>query len=380
MMKKYFLFLVTLCLQLSLFAQAPAKFNYQSVVRNASGAVIPNQPISLRFSIHDGSTSGSIVFQQTDTIISNQFGVITVVIGGGSITFGNLNQVNWGAGEKFMQVELDIAGGTSYVDMGTTQLLSVPYALYAANAGSSTPGPQGATGATGADGLNGVTGAKGDTGLQGPTGADGATGAVGATGVQGATGNDGLAGVTGATGLPGATGVKGDTGATGANGIDGATGTTGASGADGAVGATGIQGPTGVADSVWTRSGNNIFNNNTGNVGINNPMPMATLDVNGYTRLGPSGPPIKTQRYAGNLPLTAGLLEVQALTVPAAQILSVNVLVDDPVAGLILPNNTLPGLEYSFTLIGNTLTITTSAVNSSNILGKPYRVFITHEQ
>lgn len=156
---------------------------------------------------------------------------------------------------------MDITGGNAYVAAGTSQLISVPYALYAATSGSSTPGPtgsvgptgaNGATGAAGPTGANGANGATGSTGLTGSTGAIGATGAAGPTGTAGATG---VAGPTGANGVTGSTGANGATGAAGPTGAVGATGVAGpagANGATGAVGATGAAGPTGAVGATGT--------------------------------------------------------------------------------------------------------------------------------
>lgn len=236
-------------------AQSPQLMNYQAIVRNSAGAPLPgNTTISLRLQIHNDSATGAVVFQENGSAVTNQFGLINYAIGSN----GNLATVDWGHGGKFLQVWVDPNGGNNYMDMGTTQLLSVPYALFAANSLSGPigptgiPGPTGATGSTGPTGA-GVTGSTGPTGLSGTTGATGATGpsgfgATGATGVTGATGPSGL-GITGPTGagVTGATGSIGATGATGPSGI-GVTGPTGAgvTGATGNTGATGPTGPTGV--------------------------------------------------------------------------------------------------------------------------------------
>ncbi|MBL0308270.1 MAG: tail fiber domain-containing protein [Bacteroidetes bacterium] len=155
-MKKIFLFLLTIiCLQV--FSQAPQSMNYQAVARNAAGAIIPNQTITVRLTVHDGSAGGSAVYIESTSTATNQFGLFTVKIGTGSPLVGTFAGINWGSGDKFLQIELDAAGGSNYSDMGTVQLLSVPYALYAAN---SAAGPVGATGPTGAGGPTGPTGSS----------------------------------------------------------------------------------------------------------------------------------------------------------------------------------------------------------------------------
>jgi len=106
---------------------------YQGVARDMDGNFIANQAVSLRFTIHDASAGGTIVYQETQTATTSSLGLFTANIGGGSIVSGSFSSIDWNNGAKFLQVELDTAGGTAYTDMGTQQMLSVPYALNAAN-------------------------------------------------------------------------------------------------------------------------------------------------------------------------------------------------------------------------------------------------------
>ena len=89
----------------------------------------------LRFTILDGSASGTVVYQETQTATTNSLGLFVVNIGQGTPVTGNFSTINWGGGNKFTQVELDVAGGTSFTNMGTSQMLSVPYSLYSAHSG-----------------------------------------------------------------------------------------------------------------------------------------------------------------------------------------------------------------------------------------------------
>ncbi len=245
-------------------AQIPQKINYQAVVRNVSGQPLAvGSTIAVRFQIHELSPTGAVVFQETDSAVTNQFGLIALFIGSN----GNLSGVNWGSGAKYLQVEVDINGGLNFTDMGTSQLLSVPYALYAANAGGGTTGATGAQGATGPAGTNGTNGATG------------ATGPAGINGVTGATGTNGTNGVTGATGADGNTGATGLTGATGSNGVTGTTGATGLLPNGTAAGNTTYWNGT-----EWVINSSNIFNNGS-NVGIRTASPAAALDVNGAMRV-----------------------------------------------------------------------------------------------
>ena len=223
------------------FAQgAPLLIPYQAVARNSNGDLIVSQSIGLRFTLHDATPTGSVAYQETGTATTDAQGRFTYNLGSN----GNLLTANLGTPAKYMQVELDPAGGTNYTDMGTTQLLSVAYAQYAARSGTGF-GPTGATGATGANGTNGSNGATGATGAAGANGSNGTNGATGAQGPTGPTGNTGPQGPQGPQGSPGAQGSPGPIGATGANGTTGAAGATGATGPQGPTGTAGTNGSNG---------------------------------------------------------------------------------------------------------------------------------------
>lgn len=159
-MKKILLSIAAVLLATSIWAQAPMKFNYQGVARDNTGKALDNKNISMRISILDGSAVGTAQYVETQSATTNQFGLYTVQIGNGTAVTGTMGAVTWGTGDKYMKVEIDPAGGTSYTDLGATQLLSVPYAMYAATpAGPAGPaGPTGATGATGPAGSANITG------------------------------------------------------------------------------------------------------------------------------------------------------------------------------------------------------------------------------
>jgi len=111
-------------------AQAPQATSYQAVIRNSSGNVLSNQLIKVRFSIHDSAANGAVVYQETQTPTTNAQGLINLFAGKGTAVTGTFAGINWGSKSKFLQTEIDIAGGNNYTDMGTMQLMSVPYALY----------------------------------------------------------------------------------------------------------------------------------------------------------------------------------------------------------------------------------------------------------
>lgn len=131
----YVLSILTLFLSLSLLAQSPNAVKYQGVVRNASGDVVANQAVAFQFKIHDGSSSGPIVYTETHNVNTNDYGIVNLEIGRGATSdaFGN---INWESGDKFLEVLIDISGGSSYMTMGAFQLISVPYALYANKSGT----------------------------------------------------------------------------------------------------------------------------------------------------------------------------------------------------------------------------------------------------
>lgn len=159
-MKKIFLICAsTSLLALQLSAQAPRKFNYQGIARSTTGTALANQSLSIKISILDGSETGATtLYAETQKVTTNNSGLYNLAIGGGTAATGNMNEVDWSAGERYIKVEIDPKGGTAYADLGTTQLLSVPYALYAQ---SGTPGPQGDVGPQGPKGDKGETGAAG---------------------------------------------------------------------------------------------------------------------------------------------------------------------------------------------------------------------------
>ena len=132
--------LILLMVSGAVYAQSPKAFNYQAVARDASGDVIQNQAVGIRLSLHKSSAAGIIVYSETHLPTTNDFGLFTLSIGTGAVVSGDFDTIGWGSNQYWLQVEMDPAGGTTYTDMGTSQLLSVPYAMFAANAGSS-PGP-----------------------------------------------------------------------------------------------------------------------------------------------------------------------------------------------------------------------------------------------
>ena len=118
-------------------AQSPNGFKYQAVIYNSDGDIVSNEDISIRISLLEGDASGSTVYQEVHDVTTNVAGLISVTVGNGTTT-DDFSAINWSADDYFIKIEVDVEGGTSYMNMGTTQLLSVPYAMHAQTADSLT--------------------------------------------------------------------------------------------------------------------------------------------------------------------------------------------------------------------------------------------------
>ncbi len=110
-------------------AQSPQGIPYQAIARNASGVAIANTAVKVRFSIRDSIATGAIKYQETHNPTTSALGLFSVNVGMGTVVSGTFSGINWGKNAKFLQVELNTTGGTTYTDLGTTQMMSVPYAF-----------------------------------------------------------------------------------------------------------------------------------------------------------------------------------------------------------------------------------------------------------
>ena len=135
-MKNLFTFLSAILFTTFVFAQAPQKMSYQAVIHNSSNNLVTNQLVGMKISILQGSTSGTAIYVETQTPITNNNGLVSIEIGGGTVTTGSFSSINWANGPYFIKTETDPSGSTTYNISGTTQLLSVPYALYAETSGT----------------------------------------------------------------------------------------------------------------------------------------------------------------------------------------------------------------------------------------------------
>lgn len=135
-MKKIISFLFLSVIYFGATAQSPDSLSFQAVIRDADGTLLADQSVSARIGIYQGAENGTKVFEETHTATTNENGLLTLLIGGGTNVTGDLSTMDWGKGPYFIKREIDPNGGTDYVISGTSQFLSVPYALYAASGGS----------------------------------------------------------------------------------------------------------------------------------------------------------------------------------------------------------------------------------------------------
>lgn len=254
-MKKIAVLFVSIWLMtMAVIAQTPQAFKYQAVARNSTGNLIQNQLVAFRISILQDSPSGTLLYQERHTTNTNNYGLANLNIGNGTVLSGIFSSIDWSLGQMYIKVELDPLGGTVYQNMGTTQLLSVPFALHSnsstgltlpfegtaltaeqdsyafkvSNSGTAT-GSAAITGhATATTGLTrGIIGQSDSPNGRGVQGyASNTTGS--AFGVAGFTNSNGAAGVYGsATSSTGATsGVEGYSGSTQGTGVKGYAGTS----------------------------------------------------------------------------------------------------------------------------------------------------------
>lgn len=133
-MKKIFILFGFVFAGATLFAQAPDKMSYQAVIRNASNTLVASTPVGMRISILQGSATGPAAYIETQTPTTNLNGLASIEIGSGTVVSGVFSTIDWSLGPYFIKTETDPAGGTTYTITGTSQLLSVPYAMYARTA------------------------------------------------------------------------------------------------------------------------------------------------------------------------------------------------------------------------------------------------------
>ena len=134
MSTKMYSTIIGILLTAGVFAQAPQKMTYQAVIRNSSNALILSSPIGIKVSVLQGSANGTVTYSETQIQNTNINGLVSLEIGMGTPVIGTFSNINWANGPYFIQTEVDPFGGSNYSVLGVTELISVPYALYSANA------------------------------------------------------------------------------------------------------------------------------------------------------------------------------------------------------------------------------------------------------
>jgi hypothetical protein len=134
-MKKLIL-LSALFISLLTFAQVPQGISYQAIALNGSGTPVVSSSVRVKLSILDTSATGTVLYSETQLKTTNPQGLFNLVIGQGTVVTGTFPSISWGTNPKFLKVEMDITGGNTFVAVGTTQLLTVPYAMHAASVAS----------------------------------------------------------------------------------------------------------------------------------------------------------------------------------------------------------------------------------------------------
>lgn len=133
-MKVFSISMILVLQGLLTFGQAPQQFSFQGVARKADGKLAGNATVSIRITIHSETAGGTAIYQETHTAQTNATGIFNIQIGGGAVASGQFADISWKTFPYFLQLEMDPLGGTTYTDLGTTQMLSVPYAIQATEA------------------------------------------------------------------------------------------------------------------------------------------------------------------------------------------------------------------------------------------------------
>ena len=130
-MKKIYSIVTGILLTASVWSQAPQKMSYQAVIRNSSNALVTSKVVGMRISLLQGSATGTAAYVETQNPTTNANGLVSLEIGNGTVVTGSFATINWANGPYFIKTETDPTGGTNYTIVGTSELLSVPYALHA---------------------------------------------------------------------------------------------------------------------------------------------------------------------------------------------------------------------------------------------------------
>jgi uncharacterized protein (TIGR02145 family) len=144
------------------YANTPTGIPYQAEVRNESGEVLANTNVNIRFTLHELAANGTVSYQETHALTTNELGLFAATIGAGTAVQGTFAGINWAQTTKFLQVEVNT--GSGWISMSNQRFLSVPYTLYATNGAQGPQGPFGPQGNPGAPGPQGPSGPPGPAG------------------------------------------------------------------------------------------------------------------------------------------------------------------------------------------------------------------------
>jgi hypothetical protein len=129
-MKLLLTFLLLMTVTLSVFSQSPEKMTYQAIIRAQNNTLVLNSNVSIKILVRQGASTGTIVYQETHFVKTNNNGLVSLEIGTGSVSIGSFSAIAWEKGPYFIETQVDAKGGTNYNIIGIAQLLSVPYALH----------------------------------------------------------------------------------------------------------------------------------------------------------------------------------------------------------------------------------------------------------
>jgi hypothetical protein len=318
-MKQIFIFLLLLFCSTSLISQTPDKISFQAIVRNNANELIKNSSIGIKLSVIKNTIDGTVIYAETHKPTTNDNGLINLEIGNGTKLIGDFTTIDWSSGKFFTKTEIDITGGSNYSISSVNQLLSVPYALYAKNAGSVSGLSKSTVGLSNVDNTSDIEKPVSnqtktfveDALLNKNVWLNGTTSPVNSLGEINNfyinTSNGDYYKKTGAnswTLLGNLTGPQGPAGQIGANGQAGQTGAQGAQGLQGLQGVQGIQGVAGNNGPLWL-NGTSVPNNSAGAI---NDFYINTLTGDYYKKTGAS-----TWTLQANLTGPAGQTGAQGL-------------------------------------------------------------------